>query len=145
MYNMYNTITCLQDLQEKTFGVFNNILILSIPLYLVFRDVVCWVKGWVVCFISLEFLLSSIKHSLLFICFCSWLIFIFISGEGFHNYHHTFPYDYATSEYGSWLNFTKVFIDFMCYVGLAQDRKKPPHDTIIARVHRTGDGSHKSG
>ncbi|MCJ8730565.1 hypothetical protein PDJAM_G00185910 [Pangasius djambal] len=66
-------------------------------------------------------------------------------GEGFHNYHHTFPYDYATSEYGSVLNFTKMFIDFMSYIGLAQDRKKPTHDTVMARVQRTGDGSHKSG
>ncbi|MCI4376402.1 hypothetical protein PGIGA_G00187990 [Pangasianodon gigas] len=66
-------------------------------------------------------------------------------GEGFHNYHHTFPYDYATSEYGSVLNITKVFIDFMSYIGLAQDLKKPSHDTILARVQRTGDGSHKSG
>ncbi|XP_017320070.1 stearoyl-CoA desaturase b [Ictalurus punctatus] len=66
-------------------------------------------------------------------------------GEGFHNYHHTFPYDYATSEHGGFLNFTKVFIDLMCYIGLAQDCKKPSHDTIMARVKRTGDGSHKSG
>ncbi|KAK3554293.1 hypothetical protein QTP70_020161, partial [Hemibagrus guttatus] len=66
-------------------------------------------------------------------------------GEGFHNYHHTFPYDYATSEHGSVLNFTKMFIDFMCYIGLAQDRKKPSRETIIARIQRTGDGSHKSG
>lgn len=77
--------------------------------------------------------------------FWRWLIFLIFSGEGFHNYHHTFPYDYATSEYGSLLNFTKMFIDLMCYVGLAQDRKKPSHDTIMARVQRTGDGSYKSG
>ncbi|KAG5262753.1 hypothetical protein AALO_G00278490 [Alosa alosa] len=31
-----------------------------------------------------------------------WVTFSAI-GEGFHNYHHTFPYDYATSEFGcSW-------------------------------------------
>ncbi|KAM9477718.1 stearoyl-CoA desaturase b [Clarias gariepinus] len=66
-------------------------------------------------------------------------------GEGFHNYHHTFPYDYATSEHGSLLNFTKVFIDFMCFIGLAEDRKKPSREAILARVQRTGDGSYKSG
>ena len=27
-------------------------------------------------------------------------------GEGFHNYHHTFPYDYSTSEWGPHLNIT---------------------------------------
>lgn len=69
----------------------------------------------------------------------------FFSGEGFHNYHHTFPYDYAASEYGSRLNITKGFIDLMGSVGLAKDCKKVSAETIMARVRRTGDGSHKSG
>ncbi len=39
-------------------------------------------------------------------------------GEGFHNYHHTFPQDYAASEYGFHaLNWTKFFIDFMALIG----------------------------
>lgn len=68
-----------------------------------------------------------------------------ILGEGFHNYHHTFPFDYATSEYGGGLNVTKAFIDLMCFVGLAQDCKRVSQDTLKARVQRTGDGSQKSG
>ncbi len=40
-------------------------------------------------------------------------------GEGFHNYHHTFPQDYATSEYGiGHFNTTKGFIDLMAFFGL---------------------------
>ncbi|XP_066535347.1 stearoyl-CoA desaturase b [Hoplias malabaricus] len=66
-------------------------------------------------------------------------------GEGFHNYHHTFPYDYATSEYGSQLNITKAFIDLMCYIGLAKDCKRVSREIVMARVQRTGDGSYKSG
>ncbi|XP_005156902.2 stearoyl-CoA desaturase b isoform X1 [Danio rerio] len=66
-------------------------------------------------------------------------------GEGFHNYHHTFPHDYATSEFGSRLNVTKAFIDLMCFLGLANDCRRVTHETILARVQRTGDGSHKSG
>ncbi|XP_051508102.1 stearoyl-CoA desaturase b [Myxocyprinus asiaticus] len=66
-------------------------------------------------------------------------------GEGFHNYHHTFPHDYAASEFGSRLNATKAFIDLMCFFGLAKDCRKVSHETIMARVKRTGDGSHKSG
>ena len=38
-------------------------------------------------------------------------------GEGFHNYHHTFPYDYSTSEWGPHLNITTAFIDFMAMIG----------------------------
>ncbi|XP_026117312.1 acyl-CoA desaturase [Carassius auratus] len=66
-------------------------------------------------------------------------------GEGFHNYHHTFPHDYAASEFGSQLNLTKAFIDLMCFFGLAKDCRRVNHETIMARVQRTGDGSHKSG
>uniref|UniRef100_A0A8C8BIG5 stearoyl-CoA 9-desaturase n=1 Tax=Otus sunia TaxID=257818 RepID=A0A8C8BIG5_9STRI len=66
-------------------------------------------------------------------------------GEGFHNYHHTFPYDYSTSEFGWRLNITTAFIDLMCFLGLASDRKKVSKEVILARKMRTGDGSHKSG
>ncbi|XP_067393521.1 stearoyl-CoA desaturase isoform X2 [Emydura macquarii macquarii] len=66
-------------------------------------------------------------------------------GEGFHNYHHTFPYDYSTSEFGWHYNFTTAFIDLMCLLGLASDCKKVSKEIILARKIRTGDGSHKSG
>uniref|UniRef100_A0A8C4UEX1 stearoyl-CoA 9-desaturase n=1 Tax=Falco tinnunculus TaxID=100819 RepID=A0A8C4UEX1_FALTI len=66
-------------------------------------------------------------------------------GEGFHNYHHTFPYDYSTSEFGWRFNVTTAFIDLMCFLGLASDRKKVSKEVILARKMRTGDGSHKSG
>ncbi|XP_040034153.1 stearoyl-CoA desaturase b [Gasterosteus aculeatus] len=66
-------------------------------------------------------------------------------GEGFHNYHHTFPFDYATSEFGCKLNITTAFIDTMCFFGLAKDTKKVSKEIIAARIQRTGDSSNKSG
>uniref|UniRef100_A0A8C8VQP2 stearoyl-CoA 9-desaturase n=1 Tax=Pelusios castaneus TaxID=367368 RepID=A0A8C8VQP2_9SAUR len=66
-------------------------------------------------------------------------------GEGFHNYHHTFPYDYAASEFSWHYNFTTAFIDLMCFLGLASDRKQVSKEVILARKIRTGDGNHKSG
>ena len=63
-------------------------------------------------------------------------------GEGFHNYHHTFPQDYATSEYGfSYFNVTKGFIDFMALIGQVYDRNKVSTEMIIKRRMRTGDMS----
>ena len=61
-----------------------------------------------------------------------------VVGEGFHNYHHTFPYDYSTSEFGPWFNLSTVFIDLMAMVGLAWDRKKVSSKAIQARKKRTG-------
>ena len=43
-------------------------------------------------------------------------------GEGFHNYHHTFPWDYASSELGWKFNLTTIFIDFFAWIGWAYDR-----------------------
>jgi len=68
----------------------------------------------------------------------------FAVGEGFHNYHHTFPMDYSTSEYGLKLNFTTLFIDAMHLLGLAYDRKKMSQQIIEARSNRTGDNSRKN-
>jgi stearoyl-CoA desaturase (delta-9 desaturase) len=45
-------------------------------------------------------------------------------GEGYHNYHHSFPSDYATSELNTKINLTKHFIDAMAWIGLAYDRKR---------------------
>merc|ERR1711871_1784650 len=47
-------------------------------------------------------------------------------GEGWHNWHHAFPYDYAASEMGisaQW-NPTKLFIDLCCMLGLASNPKR---------------------
>jgi len=66
-------------------------------------------------------------------------------GEGFHNYHHTFPSDYSTSEYGWKLNLTTLFIDSMFKLGLAYDRKKMSHEAVFKRKQRTGDGTNGFG
>nr|XP_039265588.1 stearoyl-CoA desaturase 5-like [Styela clava]XP_039265590.1 stearoyl-CoA desaturase 5-like [Styela clava] len=59
-------------------------------------------------------------------------------GEGFHNYHHTFPSDYSTSEYGYRLNPTTAFIDLMAFIGQAYDRKSTTKNAIQSRMKRTG-------
>ena len=64
-------------------------------------------------------------------------------GEGWHNYHHVFPWDYKTAEIGQYrYNFTAAFIDFFAWFGWAYDLKTVPHNVVIQRVSRTGDGTH---
>ena len=64
-------------------------------------------------------------------------------GEGWHNYHHVFPYDYKTSELGQYsLNLTNAFIDLFVWLGWAYDCKTVSEEMIKRRVQRTGDGSH---
>lgn len=64
-------------------------------------------------------------------------------GEGWHNYHHTFPWDYKTSELGKYsTNETAAFIDLCAKLGLAYERKTVPQEMVKRRVERTGDGTH---
>jgi stearoyl-CoA desaturase (delta-9 desaturase) len=65
-------------------------------------------------------------------------------GEGFHNYHHAFPYDYKTGELGDYMfNLSTAFIDFFARIGWAYSLKTVSRETILKRVATTGDGTHK--
>ena len=46
-------------------------------------------------------------------------------GEGWHNWHHKYPFDYAASEFGvdRQFNPTKFCIDLWCALGLASNRR----------------------
>lgn len=66
-------------------------------------------------------------------------------GEGFHNYHHVFPSDYSTSEYGWRVNMTTIFIDCMAKIGQAYDRKKMSAEAVFRRKKRTGDDTQGFG
>nr|CCA17242.1 acylCoA desaturase 1 putative [Albugo laibachii Nc14] len=59
-------------------------------------------------------------------------------GEGYHNYHHKYPFDYATSEggifFGQW-NPTKCFIDFCALMGWAYDLKRSRSAAAVREQH----------
>jgi stearoyl-CoA desaturase (Delta-9 desaturase) len=56
----------------------------------------------------------------------NWFVSVFAIGEGWHNWHHKFPYDYAASEFGisKQFNPTKLTIDFFAMLGLITERKR---------------------
>jgi stearoyl-CoA desaturase (delta-9 desaturase) len=64
-------------------------------------------------------------------------------GEGWHNYHHTFPYDYKASEWGWRVNFTTVFIDFLAWLGWAYDRKAVNQESIERQKLKHGENHHQ--
>lgn len=57
-------------------------------------------------------------------------------GEGWHNYHHIFPWDYKVAELKYLIDFTTVFIDFFACLGLAYDLKTAKVDMIKKRILR---------
>lgn len=71
----------------------------------------------------------------------NWMVSFGSAGEGYHNYHHTFPFDYATSE-GSYMhNVTKRVIEGFELLGLAKNLRRPTTEQIENRKQKTADGS----
>ncbi|XP_072760627.1 acyl-CoA Delta-9 desaturase-like [Anoplolepis gracilipes] len=64
-------------------------------------------------------------------------------GEGYHNYHHVFPWDYRSAETGNnRINYTTFFINIFAKLGLAYDLRFPSEDMIKNTVLNSGDGTH---
>lgn len=64
-------------------------------------------------------------------------------GEGWHNYHHTFPWDYKAAELGHYsLNLTTMLLDFFAKIGWAYDLKTPSSELVKTVIQKYGDGSH---
>ena len=59
-------------------------------------------------------------------------------GEGWHNWHHKYPYDYATSEFGglAQYNLGKGAIEFFCWLGIASNPKRATAAWAMARARR---------
>lgn len=62
----------------------------------------------------------------------------------YHNYHHAFPYDYRSGEFGDigHYNISAVVIDFFAKMGWVYDRKKVSPEMIARRIAKSGDGTH---
>lgn len=60
-------------------------------------------------------------------------------GEGWHNYHHVFPWDYKAAELGDYkVNLTTMFIDFFAWIGWAYDLKEPTKDMVRRTIEKYG-------
>nr|CAI5859636.1 unnamed protein product [Callosobruchus analis] len=66
----------------------------------------------------------------------------FAMGEGYHNYHHTFPWDYRAAELGMSLNITTLWLDFFGKIGWAYDFKVGSEDLKQTMIKNYGDGSY---
>lgn len=96
------------------------------------------------------FILQLFQISFLINCLCFRRIFpaenIAVSfvtiGEGYHNYHHTFPWDYRTSELGKRMNLTTFLLNIFKQLGWAYDLKTPSLELVKKMIQNHGDGSH---
>ncbi|XP_050534263.1 acyl-CoA Delta-9 desaturase-like [Daktulosphaira vitifoliae] len=63
-------------------------------------------------------------------------------GEGWHNYHHTFPWDYRAAEFGQYFNLTTSVIDYCADQGWIWDKKCATSTMVKNRATKRGDGTH---
>ena len=65
----------------------------------------------------------------------------FAIGEGWHNWHHKYPFDYAASEFGvsSQYNPSKMIIDAFAAVGLVWGRKRGTAAWAMGKARRERD------
>ena len=75
------------------------------------------------------------------------LVSVCALGEGWHNWHHKYPFDYAASEFGidKQFNPTKLFIDTCIFLGLASEPKRATGAWAKLKVHREADIYGKEG
>ncbi|XP_013140307.1 PREDICTED: acyl-CoA Delta(11) desaturase-like [Papilio polytes] len=62
-------------------------------------------------------------------------------GEGWHNYHHAFPFDYKAAEHFDAFNFCTTFINGFKWLGWAYDLREATPQMINGLANRLGDGT----
>lgn len=71
------------------------------------------------------------------------VVSFFAVGEGWHNWHHKYPFDYAASEFGisSQFNPSKLLIDIFAFFGGVWGRKRGTGSWAMGRVRIDRDAS----
>lgn len=67
------------------------------------------------------------------------VVSIVAMGEGWHNYHHVFPWDYKAAELGIYsVNVTTFWLDFFAKIGWAYDLKEPSKELVRRTIEKYG-------
>lgn len=105
--------------------------------------------GWTNCVCLLLVLVFVLKYavtiSVLFrdiVPVENWFVSLFGLGEGWHNYHHTFPWDYKAAELGQYYNLTTTLLDQMEKWGWVYDLRSASAAMVQHRISQRGDGTH---
>ncbi|XP_066600399.1 (11Z)-hexadec-11-enoyl-CoA conjugase-like [Prorops nasuta] len=69
----------------------------------------------------------------------TWVTWCLTAGEGWHNYHHSFPWDCRSSELGTNGGLSTMILEFFEKVGLASNLKTASLDVVHGHRRRHGD------
>ncbi|KAK2589212.1 hypothetical protein KPH14_002019 [Odynerus spinipes] len=62
-------------------------------------------------------------------------------GDGWHNYHHAFPWDCRMAEFGQYDGISNAILSVLEYVGLVYDIKTASPNVLYGHMKRHGDGT----
>ncbi|KAJ1522163.1 hypothetical protein ONE63_002474 [Megalurothrips usitatus] len=138
---------------EPLFFVFTIALPVLVPVLLWEESL--WASFWVnfttrfSATLNVAFLINSLAHTHGFRPYDkdispveSPILGLLAVGEGWHNFHHVFPWDYRTGELGGGrINLTTHFIDAFASLGWAWDLRSADGKVVRRRVQRCGDGT----
>nr|QLI61963.1 desaturase 8 [Streltzoviella insularis] len=72
----------------------------------------------------------------------NYLISLLTIGEGWHNFHHAFPWDYRASEFSAFFfNPTTAFLNILAKLGLIYDLRFASEEHIKKFINEKGDGT----
>ncbi|XP_059047389.1 stearoyl-CoA desaturase 5-like [Achroia grisella] len=134
-----------------SFGLLNIILPVWIPWYywnesLLISFVISFVTRFTItlnvayCVNSFAHLWGNKPYDRFILSVENQMVSLAALGEGWHNYHHVFPWDYRTSELGRF-NVSTRFIDIFSKIGWAYDLKAASPSMVSNRANRCGDGT----
>ncbi|CAG4971562.1 unnamed protein product [Parnassius apollo] len=72
----------------------------------------------------------------------NWGVSVVAMGEGWHNYHHTFPWDYKASELAYVNNITTTILNLYAKIGWAYDMKQASPSLIKSVIENRGTITH---
>ncbi|XP_072938601.1 acyl-CoA Delta(11) desaturase-like [Epargyreus clarus] len=143
---------------NKHFNIFKLLFCMTLPVVIC---VVCWDESWIRAIqiqtfirylLSLNFTWSVNSFAHLWGCkpydrsimpVENFWVSIVASGEGWHNYHHTFPWDYKAAELPYYVNLTTIFLDMFAKIGWAYDMKQASPSLIQSVIeNRSSTHSH---
>nr|CAI5842794.1 unnamed protein product [Callosobruchus analis] len=131
LYIILNTIIVAVPVWLWNETTLNSLFVAYFFRYMLFLNIMCCVNSWAHFYGSKPYdkYMRPVESDLL-----SFLVV----GEGWHNYHHTFPFDYQAGELGLHYSLTTCMIELSSYFGLAYDLKIASKQTIQKRILRTG-------
>lgn len=115
--------------------------------------VICWGEAWKYSFIAFVVRYLTTLHSTWFVNSTAHMfgskpynpsiapvengwVSVTTFGEGYHNYHHTFPWDYSAAELNYGFNLNRKMIDLTAWLGLAYNLKRPSPSLILSARKR---------